>query len=58
MDTKEKTVWVKSRGIRNQQADNTREVPAHGEYSDRKGLTGEKKKKEKNTLRNFGNMLG
>lgn len=45
MDTKEKTVWVKSRGIRNQQVGNTREVPAHGEYSDREGLTGKKNKK-------------
>ena len=57
MDTKEKTAWVKSRGIRNQQVGNTREVPAHGEYSDRKGLTG-KKQKRKNRLQTFRNMLG
>lgn len=66
MDTKEKTVWVKSRGIRNQQVGNTREVPAHGEYSDREGLTGKKKTKKpqktpqkiKNRLQTFRNMLG
>lgn len=54
MDTKRKIAWVKSRGIRNKQVGNTREVPAHGEYSDRKSLWvegGEEKRKvrKKNT---------
>lgn len=64
MDTKEKTVWVESKGgIRNQQAGNTREVPAHGEYSGGesfilKNNNKEKKMKTENKLHNCKNMLG